>query len=503
MAERAAVEAQRPSSRHPLKPAPQADGPPPTGPEQRQGPPAASPPPYQPSTSAHDQQMPRYRRHREFQPNPEAETVRAYPRVHIRPRPRSPHIPTAEDYEDSPRPANATSLQDPIIPTHANSSAQGHGPAQGPWPWGRPAPLRALLLAGFARFGGGAESAGGGGGGASCLGVGRPALGALPRPTARHWGVRSGPATHWLLVRGGWAWGPVTYPTARSPACRLCALLRRHEGAPGGHLLPGCGMSEVGRSRSPDRPSLGRAAGVRYQLAVDAGGVGVGTRYRPHSARSCEPPLRAVGAARGRPGGGASCVVVGGPGLGALLRPTACPWGVRTGPANHRLWVRCAGVGARLFWAPSPGLRFVVCCACFPCLRHPLAVIAWHLSLCLGCGRRRVSLACLVATRCCAAPRSVRSLSVHWLGFPSPWCLPPRRGLLPPALLGGCAGHTKACREPGSLCLPLAPAEAGALGSLRLVPVRGPAMGLSLPGPSSFCLGLRALRWYGVCRHSH
>ena len=95
----------------------------------------------------------------------------------------------------------------------------------------------------------------------------------------------------------------------------------------------------------------------------------------------------------------------------------------------------------------------------------------------------------------CAAPRPVRSLSVLRSAFPTPWCLSPPRELAPPALLGGCAGHAEAGREPGSLCLPLAPAVAGALGSLRVVPVRGPAMGLSLAGPSGVGLGLRALRW--------
>ena len=121
---------------HLSKPAPPADGPPRTGPERRQGPPAASPPPYQPWMSAHIQQMSRYRRHREFQPNPEAGTVRAYPRLHICPRPHSPRSPTAQDYEESPRPATATSPHNPITPTHANSSAQGHGPAKGQW-WQR------------------------------------------------------------------------------------------------------------------------------------------------------------------------------------------------------------------------------------------------------------------------------------------------------------------------------------------------------------------------------
>ena len=136
MAERAAAEARRTSSRHLSKPAPEDDGPTPTGPDQRQGPPAASTPPYQPSMSAHIQQMPRYRRQGESQPNPEAETPRAYPRVHIRPRTHSPRVPTAQDYGESPRPATATSPHDPITPSHAQSSAQGHGPAQGKW-WRR------------------------------------------------------------------------------------------------------------------------------------------------------------------------------------------------------------------------------------------------------------------------------------------------------------------------------------------------------------------------------
>ena len=95
----------------------------------------------------------------------------------------------------------------------------------------------------------------------------------------------------------------------------------------------------------------------------------------------------------------------------------------------------------------------------------------------------------------CAAPRPVRSLSVLQSDFLTPWCLSSPRGLASPALLGGCAGHAEAGREPGSLCLPLAPAKAGALGSLRVVPVQGPAMGLSLAGPSGVGLGLRALRW--------
>ena len=186
------------------------------------------------------------------------------------------------------------------------------------------------------------------------------------------------------------------------------------------------------------------------------------------------------------------------------LYPASPGWGVRCvcvcsgsgfGSAPPLLAGVC-GVGVGYCLAPDPVLWFVVCCARCPGLRRPVAVVVWHLSSCRGLGRQRASLACLPAPRWCAAPRPVRSLSVLRSAFLSPWCLSPARGLAPPALLGGCVGHAEASREPGSLCLPLAAAEAGALGSLRVVPVRGPARGLSLAGPSGVGLGLRALRCF-------
>ena len=75
---------------------------------------------------------------------------------------------------------------------------------------------------------------------------------------------------------------------------------------------------------------------------------------------------------------------------------------------------------------------FVACCARSPGLWHPAAVAAWQLSVCLGCGRRRASLACLVAPR--GAPRLVRSgrsrcsgrLSPRRGAFPHPGSLRPR-----------------------------------------------------------------------------
>ena len=89
------------------------------------------------------------------------------------------------------------------------------------------------------------------GGGVSCMGVESLGWGAHPRPTARPWGVRAVPATHWLWMRGVWAWGPVTNPSARALASWLCALWGRHKGARGGG-----GASCLGAGR----PGLGALA---------------------------------------------------------------------------------------------------------------------------------------------------------------------------------------------------------------------------------------------------
>ena len=79
--------------------------------------------------------------------------------------------------------------------------------------------------------------------------------------------------------------------------------------------------------------------------------------------------------------------------------------------------------------------------------------------------------------------------------FSTPWCLYPSRESVPPALLAGCVGQAEAGRERGPLCLPLAPSDAGALGSLRVIGVRGPATRLLLAGPFGLGLWVRALRW--------
>ena len=183
-------------------------------------------------------------------------------------------------------------------------------------------------------------------------------------------------------------------------------------------------------------------------------------------------------------------------GFGFRLRPATPGWGVGVcvylcAPSfvpRHS----CLGL-----WCVSLVLRGTYSCAVVRCMLCALPGFA------APGGRFRLALvrvpwlwpaACLSGVpggpAWCGAPRLVRSLSVLRLAFPTPWSLSPPRGLAPPAFLGGCAGHADAGREPGSLCLPLAPTEAGAPGSLRVVPLRGLAMGLSLVGPSGVGLGL-------------
>ena len=117
-----------------------------------------------------------------------------------------------------------------------------------------------------------------------------------PRPLVRS-GVRPGPTTHWLWLRGVRAFGPDTNPTAQALASWLCALWGRHEGARGGACCLDVGHPGTGALPPPISCPFGRAAGAHYPLAVGAGGAGVGTRHQPHSARSCDLALNALGAA--------------------------------------------------------------------------------------------------------------------------------------------------------------------------------------------------------------
>ena len=122
----------------------------------------------------------------------------------------------------------------------------------------------------------------------------------------------------------------------------------------GGMRAPGGGASCLGVGRPgsgalppPTTQPFGRAAGAHYPLAVGAGGAGVATRHQPHSARSCELALRAVGAARERTGG-VPLAWVWGVRVRALSHPRPLVLsGVRPGPTTDWLWVRRVRV-----WGP-------------------------------------------------------------------------------------------------------------------------------------------------------
>ena len=102
--------------------------------------------------------------------------------------------------------------------------------------------------------------------------------------------------------------------------------------APGGgsSCLGVGGLGSGALSPPTNRPFGPRPGHTTHWLWV-RGGAGVGTCHRPHRVRSCELALRAVGAARGRPGGGASCLGVGRPGSGALPAPTTRSFGRAAG----------------------------------------------------------------------------------------------------------------------------------------------------------------------------
>ena len=138
------------------------------------------------------------------------------------------------------------------------------------------------------------------------------------------WAGSRGPLPTGCGCGGVRAWGPVTNPTARW----LCALWGRHEVAWVGRLLPWCGTSGVGHSPTPDGPPSGRAAGAHYSLAVGVGGCGRGdpspTPQRAGFAR-CGGGIRLPGGGAsclgvGRPGSGALPPPIARP-LGGLLGP--------------------------------------------------------------------------------------------------------------------------------------------------------------------------------------
>ena len=166
----------------------------------------------------------------------------------------------------------------------------------------------------------------------------------------------------------------------------------------GGAFCLGVGRPGSGALTPPTTRPFGRAAGAHYPLAVGAGGAGVGTRHRPHSERSCELALRAVGAARGRPGGAPLAWVWGVWGRAlSHPRPLVCS-GVRPGPTTHWLWV--PGVRA---WGPvtNPTVRALASWPCALWGRHEGARGGRLLPRCGASGDGRSPTPDLSSVRAC------------------------------------------------------------------------------------------------------
>ena len=128
-----------------------------------------------------------------------------------------------------------------------------------------------------------------------------------------------------------------------------------------------------------------------------------------------------------------------------------------------------AAIGGRCFLAPSrvPWLRPAACLSCVP----------------LGSVLLRRASSDRGRSRCAGRLSHRRGAFSY-------------RGLSPPDFLHGCAGHVEDGQELGSWCLLLAPAEAEPLGSLRTVPVRGPATGYAWRIPPASVFGcLRCAFW--------
>ena len=166
-----------------------------------------------------------------------------------------------------------------------------------------------------------------------------------PRPLVLS-GVRPGPTTQGLWVRGVRARGPDTNSTAHALASWLCALWGRHEGARRGRLLPGYGASGVGRSPTPDHSSFRACGRGPLPCGCGCGGCGRGDSSTTPQRALLRAGFARCGGGMRVPGGGASCLGVGRPGSGALPAPTTRPFGRAVG-AHYPLAVGAGDAGIR------------------------------------------------------------------------------------------------------------------------------------------------------------
>ena len=111
----------------------------------------------------------------------------------------------------------------------------------------------------------------------------------------------------------------------------------------GGASCLGVGRPGSGALPPPTARPLGGLPGPTTHWLWVRGAAGVGTRHLPHSARSFELALRAVGAARGRPGG-RPLPWCGASGVGRSPTPD-CPPSGRAAGAHYPLAVGAGGCG--------------------------------------------------------------------------------------------------------------------------------------------------------------
>ena len=298
-------------------------------------------------------------------------------------------------------------------------------------------------------------------GGVVCAPRAVPALGsgrAVPRGPCPSACPAPVPCSVWR-ARGGGRSGP------GSPLHGLGLLLR--------------GASEVRRSPSPTARPLGGLPGPTTHWLWVRGGAGMGTRHQPHSARSCEPALRAAGAARRRPGGA----------------PPAWVWGVRGRALSHPLLPAllagcrgplptvcgCGGVRA---WGPvtDPTARALASCLCALWGRHKGTRGGRLLPGCAASGVGRSPNPRLPALWAgCRGPLPTGcGCGGCGRGDPSPT---PQRALLR-AGFARCGGGTRAPRG-GASCL-----GCGRLGSGALPPPTARPLG-GLQGPTTHWLWVR------------
>ena len=142
-------------------------------------------------------------------------------------------------------------------------------------------------------------------------------------------------------------------------------------------------------------------------------------------------------------------------------------------PGSAPRWLLCCVARSPMPW-------LYVCCACFSCVRQPVAVVGWQMSVWRGCHWQPSSLACLSAPRWCATRRPVWLLTVQWSAFLLWWCV---------SLPGGCLpGFTGRLRG----------ARGGLLRTALMVPAAGPRRGESAqlaPRCTRSGTGLWAFSW--------